>query len=388
MREHPRIAIVAAGPDIVGGQGVQAVQLVNALRGDGADVTFLAINRRFPAGLGWVRRVPYVRTAVNQLLYLPSLARLAAADVVHAFSASYASFLLAPAPAMVAGRLLNKRVVLHYHSGEADDHLARWGALVHPWLRLAHEIVVPSAYLQHVFARHGYEARVVPNVVDVSRFRFRERTRLTPRFLSARNLEPIYRVDVVLQGFARIHKQCPTATLTVAGHGSEEPRLKDLASSLACKDRIRFVGKIDPDDMPRLYAATDIFLNASVVDNQPVSILEAFAAGLPVVSTATGDIASMVRDGQTGFIVRAGNPEALALAAMAMLQNPNHARAMACRARQEVERFTWTAVRDKWADVYGNSPKSQVASPKSQPDAPVTSRKASTPTRDFATGDL
>ncbi len=55
-----------------------------------------------------------------------------ALDVVHVFSASYSSFLLAPVPAMLAARLFNKRVVLHYHSGEADDHLAHWGALVHP----------------------------------------------------------------------------------------------------------------------------------------------------------------------------------------------------------------------------------------------------------------
>ena len=57
---------------------------------------------------------------------------------------------------MAAARALNKRVVLHYHSGEADDHLANWGALVHPWLQLAHDIVVPSEYLRDVFARYGY----------------------------------------------------------------------------------------------------------------------------------------------------------------------------------------------------------------------------------------
>src|SRR5438874_10685650 len=119
----PKIAIVAAGPDIVGGQGVQATGLVDALRADGAGVRFIRINPRFPWGLRRLRRVPYARTMLNELLYLPGLARLATVDVVHAFSASYASFLLAPAPAMLAGRLLGKRVVLHYHSGEADDHL-------------------------------------------------------------------------------------------------------------------------------------------------------------------------------------------------------------------------------------------------------------------------
>ena len=157
----------------------------------------------------WMRRLPYARTALNQLLYVPGLSRLASYDVVHVFSASYASFLLAPVPAMLAARLFNKRVVLHYHSGEAEDHLAHWGALVHPWLKLADEIVVPSAYLRDVFAKFGYRARVIPNVVDLTVFDYRERRPLRPRLLSTRNLEQYYRVDVIIEAFARFQKTCP-----------------------------------------------------------------------------------------------------------------------------------------------------------------------------------
>jgi L-malate glycosyltransferase len=347
----PRVAVVAPSLDILGGQGVQARSLVQALEGDGYPVTFLAINPTFPPGLGWLRNIRYLRTCANQLMYLPSLTRLASVDVVHVFSASYWSFLLAPVPAMAAARSLNKRVVLHYHSGEADDHLSNWGTLVHPWLRLAHEIVVPSEYLRSVFARHGYHARVIPNVVDVSRFRYRDRAPLRPRLLSTRNLEPYYRVDVILEAFARFKVQEPAATLIVAGCGSEEARLRRLAASLA-DDAIHFVGKIDPEAMPTLYAEADIFLNASVVDNQPVSIIEAHSAGLPVVSTATGDIPFMVRDGETGLLVPPGDGAALADALVTLWHDPDRARHMARQARREVEKHTWPAVRDAWAEVY------------------------------------
>src|SRR5689334_12676118 len=151
-----RVVIVAASLEIVGGQGVQAALLLDALRRDGVDARLVPINPRFPRWLADLRRRPYVRTIVNELLYLPSLLSLWRADVVHVFSASYWSFLLAPVPAMLAGRVLRKRVILHYHSGEAADHLQHWGALVHPWLGLAHEIVVPSPYLREVFGAHGY----------------------------------------------------------------------------------------------------------------------------------------------------------------------------------------------------------------------------------------
>ena len=104
--------------------------------------------------------------------------------------------------------------------------------------------------------------------------------------------------------------------------------------------------------MPRLYDDADIFLNSSVLDNQPVSVLEAFAAGLPVVSTGVGDLAALVRDGETGLRIPAGNPGAMAEAVMTLLEHPDRAVALALRARQEAELFTWAHVRREWAAVY------------------------------------
>ena len=351
LSRHPGIALVAASPDILGGQGVQATALAAALRAEGVAVTFIPIDPRFPSGLRWLRRRRYVRTLLNEMLYLPSLARFRRADVAHIFSASYWSFLLAPAPAITMARALRKRVILHYHSGEAEDHLARWGALVHPWLRLVDEIVVPSDYLREVFARHGYRARVIRNIVDLSRFRYRERTPLRPRLLSTRNFEHHYRVDTTLKAFALLKRRYPGATLTVAGHGSGESGLRRMADRLGV-DGIRFAGRVEPEAMPALCDQADIFVNSSVVDNQPVSILEAFASGLPVVSTATGDIKAMVRGGETGVLVPSGAPEETARAVATLLEQPQRALLMARRARMEVGEYAWPSVREAWAAAY------------------------------------
>ena len=347
MTGRPRIALVAASLDILGGQGVQARALVEALRGDGYQVAFVPINPRFPRGLRWLRRIPYARTLLNQLLYVPGLVRLMRADVVHVFSASFWSFLLTPVPAMLAAKLFRARVVLHYHSGEAGEHLSRWGVLVHPWLRLADVIVVPSNYLKDVFAAHGHPARVIPNVVDLSRFAWRDRSPLRPRLISTRNLEPYYRVDVVLDAFRRLRAAVPEATLTVAGYGSEEARLRGMAG-----EGVRFVGKVTPAAMPALLDDADIFVNASVVDNQPVSLLEAFAAGLPVVSTPTGDIAAMVRHEETGLLAAPLDAGAIAAAVVSLLRDPAQATRLARQAREEIHRYTWPSVRGDWASVY------------------------------------
>jgi L-malate glycosyltransferase len=115
---------------------------------------------------------------------------------------------------------------------------------------------------------------------------------------------------------------------------------------------VNFVGRVQPSAMPRVYERASVFLNASVVDNQPVSILEAFASGLPVITTPTGDIANLVRGGKTGVIVPPRDPEAMAAAMIATIETPERAFEMAERARDEVGRFTWLHVRDRWRDVY------------------------------------
>jgi glycosyltransferase involved in cell wall biosynthesis len=352
-RRVPRIGIVAASLDILGGHGVQALALAEGLAGEGFEVRLIPINPRFPAGLRWLRRAPGLRTLFNQSLYWPSLLRLGDVDTVHVFAASYWSFLLGPVPAMLAARAFGKRVVLHYHSGEAGDHLARFGPLVHPWLRMADALVVPSEYLRRVFAGHDHAARVIPNVVDTSRFRFRERAPLRPRLLSARSLEPHYAVENNLRAYALLKRRHPEATLTVAGDGSQQDRLRRFGATLGAG--VRFVGGVAPARMADLLDGSDVFVNSSLIDNQPVSILEAFAAGVSVVTTGTGDIANMVRHEENGLIVPPQDPAALADAVSSLLAQPERAACMARRARAEVERYTWPRVREAWAEVYGST---------------------------------
>ncbi len=104
--------------------------------------------------------------------------------------------------------------------------------------------------------------------------------------------------------------------------------------------------------MPRLLDEADVFLNASRIDNQPVSILEAFASGLPVVTTSTGDIGAMVRQGETGLLVPARDPEAMAAAALRLLDEPALATGLARRARVVASEHAWPRVREEWRAAY------------------------------------
>jgi glycosyltransferase involved in cell wall biosynthesis len=272
-------------------------------------------------------------------------------DVVHVFSASYFSFLLAPAPAILIARLYGKPVLLNYHSGEAEDHLRRWRRTALPIIRLADRVVVPSDYLVSVFAKFGIEAKRVRNTVDLARFQFRRRRPLKPVLLSNRNLESHYNVECALRAFALVHQRLPEARLIIAGDGSQRRRLREVAATLA-PGNVDFVGAVAPERMPALYDRCDIFVNASDIDNQPLSIIEAFAAGLPVVTTCAGGIPEMVIDGETGLMVGRGDCQAMADQVIRLLSDKELASEIASRAREECGRYSWAAVRDKWLRLY------------------------------------
>lgn len=347
----PTIAMVAPSLNIIGGQAVQATLLAKQLRDTGYEVEYMPIDPAFPSWMDWLRRIPYLRTVANEGLYLPSLLRLRHAHIVHIYSASYWSFLLAPLPALLMAKRLRKPVVLNYHSGEAEDHLAHWGSLIHPWLKLVDEIVVPSEYLRGVFAVYGYRVRVIHNTIDTNRFRYRVRDPLRPRFLSIRNFEWFYGVEQTIRAFARLKAKYPEATLSIAGAGSQDAELKGLCRSLGLSG-IRFLGAVKPADMPSIHESADIFLNSSLIDNQPLSILEASASGLPIVSTGVGDIANMIEDGVSGLIVPEKNPAAMAAAAERLLEQPEYARVMASRAYKRLDRYSWSRVRSQWSALY------------------------------------
>ena len=348
-----RVAVVAASLDILGGQGVQARSLVDALRRDGHPVAFVPINPRFPRGLRWLRRLPYLRTMLNQALYVPSLFQLLArrrrARVLGVLLVVPAGS--GPGDGGRTGVWQARRPALSQRGSGRPPRRSGVCSCTRGFAWPTSSSFRPTTW-RRVFARHGYPTQVIRNVVDLTRFGYRERTPLQPRLLSTRNLEPLLPGRHHARGVrSRARRQYPDATLDRGGLGQ-----RGTASAGSWRaEGVRFVGAVDPRFMPQLLADADIFVNASVVDNQPVSILEAFAAGLPVVSTPTGDIAAMVRHEETGLIVAPLQPGALAAAVLRLLRDPGLGAGLTARARQECERYTWSAVRGDWASAYATS---------------------------------
>ena len=348
-----RVLIVAPSFDILGGQSVQAAQLLEHLREEQSlKVGFLPINPRLPGVLRHLQKIKYVRTVVTSIAYVINLLlQVRKYDVIHVFSASYFSFVLAPTPAILIGKMYKRKVLLNYHSGEAEDHLRRWRRTAIPTIRLTDMVVVPSHYLVRVFDQFGLKAQAIYNVIDTTKFRFRERVPLRPVFLCNRNLETHYGVDRVLRAFSLIQANFSTATLNIVGDGSQRRSLEALAKELNLQNST-FAGQIDPGVIADSYDAADIYLNGSEIDNQPLSLLEAFACGLPIVTTDAGGIPDIVTDGKTGMIVPCSDYRQMAERAMRLLNDGLLTRGIVEQGRQECLKYTWKAVRELWLTTY------------------------------------
>ena len=348
-----RVLVVAPSHDLLGGQSIHAAQLISEMnKEDGFEFGFVPINPRAPGLLGRLQRVRYVRTCVRFPLYIwKLLTSVLRYDVLHVSSAALSSFLLTTTPAVLIGKLFGRKVVLNYHAGQAEEHLRDWRRTALPVIRMADATVVSSGWLVDVFARHGLPARAIFNHVELGAFKFRERRPLRPVFLSNRNFDPIYNVPCVLRAFALIQRRLPEARLLVAGDGPQRAEIEGLVRELNLRN-VEFKGLVAPGEMPALCDAADVYLNASNVDNMPLSILEAFAAGLPVVTTDAGGIPYIVEHEATGLVVRMNDCGALAAEALRLLEDEGLASRLARAARAECDKYRWAAVRGLWVEFY------------------------------------
>jgi len=358
---EPRIALVAPWPPPLGGMSVQARGLAGALRAAGTRVEVVRTNAR----LGPIARIKFLRGVVNLAVFLTRLVwTVPRVDVLHVLAASGLTFFVFSAPAIVLGRLTGRRVIVNYRGGLADDFLAARGRWVRPFLRRAHRLVVPSGYLEGIFRRAGYAPEIVPNYVDVDRFTGdpapapkpepepEPEPEQGPRIVVTRNLEPIYNVRVAIDATARIRERHPNAELWIAGTGSERAALEARARELGIADAVRFLGRVPNEEIPALYRGAAIALNPTNVDNMPISVLEAFAAGVPVVSTRAGGVPFIVEDEVSGLLADVGDADGLARACVRILDSADLANALRAAGRAASERYRLSAVVEAWRACY------------------------------------
>jgi glycosyltransferase involved in cell wall biosynthesis len=345
------VLLVGPLPPPSGGMANQTRQLAELLVGEGWRVTVVQVNS--PYRPAWVARFRGIRALFRLLPYLWELwQKIGPADFVHVMANSGWAWHLSVAPAIWIARIHRKPVVVNYRGGEAEKFLSRQSRWVLPSLKRATAVIVPSSFLEGVFAHWGIATQLVPNIVNLERFYPGTQHDGPPHVIVTRNLEDVYDLPTALSAFARIRQKFPAARLTIAGSGPRRGQLERLATELHIASAVTFTGRLDNERIHELYRSADLLLNSSLVDNTPISLLEAMASGVPIVSTNVGGVPHLVRDGETAILVSPRDPEAMAAAAVRVLGERQLSQKLRAAGLDAIQAYAWNSVRMRLFNVY------------------------------------
>lgn len=347
-----KIALVAPSMKNVGGQSIQAQRLVEAFADDESVQVTLLPNDPELETFGFLQRLKYIRTLATSLKFWWSLVRqIPKFDFVQIYASGTTGYIISTIPPLFIAKIYGKKTVLNYHHGGLEEHIDEWKLTAKPTMKMFDEIVVPSQFLVDVFAKFGLRAKAIFNFVDTEKFVFRPRNPLRPVFLSNRNFEADYNIGCVLQAFGLIRNEIPEARLIVAGSGREEFALKKMAAELKLEN-VEFVGRVENSAMPKIYDRADVFLNASLVDNLPLSFIEAFACGLLVVSSSVGGIPLLVVNNETGILIEENNCRELARATVKLMENAPLAEKIISQAFAESRKYGSDVIIERWRNFF------------------------------------
>jgi glycosyltransferase involved in cell wall biosynthesis len=211
--------------------------------------------------------------------------------------------------------------------------------------------IAPSGYLKYEFKKQGYSTRLIPNIIPIDSYIFKERKKIAPKLLYVRAFAEIYNPKMAIEVLFLLKKRYPKAILCMVGPAKDASfeAVKQLVTKYKLDDSVEFTGVLPKDKWHQKSKDFDIFINTTNYDNTPVSVMEAMALGLPIVSTNAGGMPYLVRDNIDGILVDKNNSEQMTAAIIKLISENNQELSIA--ARKKVETFRWEVVKEEWFSI-------------------------------------
>jgi len=253
-------------------------------------------------------------------------------------------------------------IVATFHSYFAREHLegriyTAIAPLLRPvWRRVDRRIAVSNAACFSVCSRMGNApVMIVPNGADVDTFASATKAVLPPgrRLLFVGRLEPRKGFPIAVRAFGTLAEDFPDLRLFVIGDGADRNAIQELTP--AVRDRVHMLGKVSDEALPTYYQAADIFISpATGQESFGIVLVEAMAAGLPIVASDIPGYREVARDGVEGLLVAPADPAALAEGVRTLLERSDLAKALGARALLRSRDYAWDNIIDRLEDVYGD----------------------------------
>jgi L-malate glycosyltransferase len=250
-------------------------------------------------------------------------------------------------------RLLNLKYIAKLHGGDLPNRLNKSPFLCNLIFKNAYKITAPSQYLITAFQPKYHSNLIyIPNTLEIAKYEFLKREFNQPTLLWVRSFSKIYNPKMAIKVFSELKKDFPKAQLCMVGPDKENliEECEALAKSLNVE--VTFTGKLSKEEWIELAKNYTVFINTTHFDNTPISVIEAMALGLPVVSTNVGGIPFLLENKKNALLVNDNDTQAMVQAIKLLFSNTNLTQNMVHNARNYVEDFDWEKVKNKWIEIF------------------------------------
>ena len=255
--------------------------------------------------------------------------------------------------AILVAKLLRKSITMVYRGGGFNDFVSKFPLAVLPFLRRVDQLIVPSGFLHREFEIRGLKHRIIPNVIELDGWPYRRRVRLEPKLLWVRRLRTEYNPWMGIEVLQRVQQRHPEATLRIVGEGYMEEEMRRRIAAEGVQG-VELVGHLPLVKLRGQFSEADIFINTTNVDNQPRSVMEAMASGLPIVSTNVGGVPFLIDHRVHGILVPPRDPDAMAAAVLGLLADSSVGLMLTDHAIELIRGFSWRSTRYLWAQVFAD----------------------------------
>lgn len=248
-------------------------------------------------------------------------------------------------------RLIGKPYVLTLHGGNLPEFARRWPRRARYLLKSAAAVTTPSQYLTEKMKTFRSDIHSIPNSLDLNGYSFRLRSVPQPLLVWLRAFHKIYNPCLAIGALALLRQDFPGIQLRMLGPDKDDGSLQSvlrLATEHGVADLLSTPGAVPNTDVAGLLNQSDIFLNTTNIDNAPVSVLEAMACGLCIVSTNVGGIPYLLKHDHDALLVPPDDPALMASAIRRILTEPGLAERLSRNARLKAEQFDWSVILSKW----------------------------------------
>lgn len=239
------------------------------------------------------------------------------------------------------------------HGGSYPERLSRSPGQCREIFANSAMNISPSHYLKHEFEKAGYKVEYIPNFLEIGNYKFVHRRTARPAMLWVRSFHETYNPLMAVDVLALVRKRFEEARLCMIGPDKDGTGIKtrNYADSLGIGDSLEITGKLSKSEWFRKSEEFDIFINTTNYDNHPVSVIEAMALGLPVVSTNVGGIPFLIRDGFNGLLSPKGDAEIFAGKVTDVISGADLCSELSLNGRKSAEEFSWENTGKKWFSV-------------------------------------